>query len=238
MGSEQIDFFKWNQCRTRNLIPQLITSNIWKERNYCISALHHLRWAPGIMHIRKWNMCKSLKMRSWPKVHFKAFNEQERSQWELGRKKKAVQLLKNGKCLFYIQKVNCVLRQKRFGLFERQAHLCIRDFKNFSRNKIVLLVKFWLLKNLHFRWPDNLFFSYLKLQINTGCMSACICSCFSSGSTGFWAWFRGVVWLMLILPLVIWISVQRLVYFFPKSEECLDLFACWLSVGDRILGVS
>lgn len=59
-----------------------------------------------------------------------------------GGEKKAVQLLKNGKCLFYIQKVNCVLRQKRFGLvFERQAALCIHDFKNFSRNRIILLVK-------------------------------------------------------------------------------------------------
>lgn len=128
---------------------------------------------------------------------------------------------------------------KRGLVYLKGRHTCaFMISRTLAGTKIVLLVKFWLLKNLHFRWPDNLFFSYLKLQINTGYMSACICSCFSSGSTGFWAWVRGVVWLMLILPLVIWISVQRLVYFFPKSEECLDLFACWLSVDDRILGVS
>lgn len=34
-----------------------------------------------------------------------------------GGEKKVVQLLKNGKRLFYIQKVNCVLRQEGFGRF-------------------------------------------------------------------------------------------------------------------------
>lgn len=147
MGSERTNgLLKWNCYRNRNLILQLITSNIWIERNYCISALPQHRWVPGIMHIRKWNTCKSLKRRSWPKLHFKAFKVQERSWWEVG--KKTVQLLKNGKCLFYIQKVNCILQEEKqgcVGVFLRQAALCIHDFKNFSRNRIILLVKFWLL---------------------------------------------------------------------------------------------
>lgn len=39
LGSEHTNrFFKWNRYRGRNLILQLITSNIWKERSYCVSA--------------------------------------------------------------------------------------------------------------------------------------------------------------------------------------------------------
>lgn len=78
LGSEHTNrLFKWNHYRSINLILQLITSNIWKERSYCVSALPPHRWAAGIKHIRKWNVCKSLKRRSWPKLCFKAFKQQE-----------------------------------------------------------------------------------------------------------------------------------------------------------------
>lgn len=143
LGSEHTNrFLKWNRYRSRNLILQLITSNIWKEKSYCVSALPPLRWAAGIKHIRKWNVCKSLKRRSWPKLHFK---EQENldERWE----KKSVQLLKNGKHFFYVSKVTSALRQKGF----KCRHHCIHDFKNFSRNRIIIFLKFWLLKNFSSR---------------------------------------------------------------------------------------
>lgn len=115
LGSEHTNrFSKWNRYRSRNLILQLITSNIWEERSYCVSALAPLRWDAGIKHIRKWNVCKSLKRRSWPKLRFEAFKEQENLHERRG--KNSVQLLNSGKHLFCVPKVTSARRQKGFNL--------------------------------------------------------------------------------------------------------------------------
>lgn len=108
-----------NSYRNRNPILQLITSNIWKEKSYCISALPHLLWVPGIMHIRKWRMYKSLKIKGWPEPHFEAmYKKCLNERW---KKKKIFSCWKMESACFTL-KVWIVYQDK--GICERVWGVC------------------------------------------------------------------------------------------------------------------